>query len=846
MKKFTKMNFRQKIIIILAIVILISNFIVPTYSYADIGGVIMDPVVDFVCGIGDAIINVLQVCLMGDGVGVKDFSIGDGGFLQSAENFNDWDSSINSGNADETIDPLDEKKGFNRTLITGKVEDYYVPVAIYSPEQIFTGSVPGLDINFISPSSTEDVNIAHNLQNTIASWYVALRNLSAVGLMCVLVYVGIRMLLSSTAGDKAKYKQMFMDWLIALCLVFFLHYIMSFVLTLVESITQALSGDGTETYTIYVEGKGGLKTNLLGAARFKTQYNNFGSKMAYFIMYLALVFYTLRFTWFYLKRVLMMAFLTMIAPLVALTYPIDKISDGTAQAFNSWLKEYVFNALIQPFHLIIYTVFVTSAMDLASTNIIYTIVALGFIMEAEKILRKFFGFEKAGAGTLGALAGGAAAASALRGLGQKAKGAIPGKGNNGSSSEEGEKPVRFERKHDVSQIEANNNLDDNSVQESDENQNGTTDAMLDAYDENYGTEDWDAAERDRMAREAYANDEGMQYSDDEYRAILRDSGYSEEEIAQMTGNNTTGENGQEDQSNQEQIRLQQEEQNARATDGEPKKNSKIKNWARAHNINARSIAKGVGKTGIKAIGGVAKFGTKTAFRLAAGAIPAAVVAASGGGLTGAAGAFAVASQAGARAADAVINPVSRAGNNILNGNMMNGIRRQLDLANGNTAHQDRAAVKAFQKDQNNLNYLRDYMADKNNGNMPSAKEVREQMKSFTPYLDEGMTDIKDIISAQKVSKDYGIDEKQSAIIAQIGQERGITKDVLSDEKKAASAQANLEQSFLNKGYSEQQAKKQADYTINVLKAQNGVKHNLRRTQALNSGQQTDANRNASE
>lgn len=177
---------------------------------------------------------------------------------------------------------------------------------------------------------------------------------------------------------------------------------------------------------------------------------------------------------------------------------------------------------------------------------------------------------------------------------------------------------------------------------------------------------------------------------------------------------------------------------------------------------------------------------------------------------------------------------------------MNGIRRQLDLANGNTAHQDRAAVKAFQKDQNNLNYLRDYMADKNNGNMPSAKEVREQMKSFTPYLDEGMTDIKDIISAQKVSKDYGIDEKQSAIIAQIGQERGITKDVLSDEKKAASAQANLEQSFLNKGYSEQQAKKQADYTINVLKAQNGVKHNLRRTQALNSGQQTDANRNASE
>ena len=38
-----------------------------------------------------------------------------------------------------------------------------------------------------------------------------------------------------------------------------------------------------------------------------------------------------------------MAFLTLIAPLVALTYPIDKMNDGQAQAFNRWMKEYIFN-----------------------------------------------------------------------------------------------------------------------------------------------------------------------------------------------------------------------------------------------------------------------------------------------------------------------------------------------------------------------------------------------------------------------------------------------------------------------------------------------------------------------
>ena len=39
-----------------------------------------------------------------------------------------------------------------------------------------------------------------------------------------------------------------------------------------------------------------------------------------------------------------MAFLTMVAPLVAFMYPIDKMNDGKAQGFDTWIKEYIFNA----------------------------------------------------------------------------------------------------------------------------------------------------------------------------------------------------------------------------------------------------------------------------------------------------------------------------------------------------------------------------------------------------------------------------------------------------------------------------------------------------------------------
>jgi len=123
------------------------------------------------------------------------------------------------------------------------------------------------------------------------------------------------------------------------------------------------------------------------------------------IMYVALITYTIKFTFVYLKRVLKMAFLTIVSPIVALTYPIDKLKDGKAQGFEMWLKEFIFNALLQPMHYIIYYILVTTSLTLAATNPLYGVVALMFISQAEKLLKKIFGFDKAKAGTVGGVAG---------------------------------------------------------------------------------------------------------------------------------------------------------------------------------------------------------------------------------------------------------------------------------------------------------------------------------------------------------------------------------------------------------------------------------------------------------
>jgi len=300
--------------------------------------------------------------------------------------------------------------------------------------------------------SEKKTSIATELKGVISEWYFILRNLALIILVLLLIYSGIRIVIGSTAGEKAKYKERIIDWIVSICLIFAMHYLMVFAvqlngmfIDLVDS-TNGINGvtkliklntqnhidvatkeaklndfvkDGYEDYgEAELAGVKFLEwpTNIMGGVRIEQQLVNEGTAnwIGYSLCYLVLVAYTVFFTWTYLRRVLYMAFLTMIAPLVAMTYSLDKITDGKAQAFNAWLKEYIFNLLIQPFHLILYTVLVTSAYQLAAENALYALVAVGFMMPAEKLLRKFFGFEKAQ--TPGALGGAAGAALAMSGL----------------------------------------------------------------------------------------------------------------------------------------------------------------------------------------------------------------------------------------------------------------------------------------------------------------------------------------------------------------------------------------------------------------------------------------------
>lgn len=94
------------------------------------------------------------------------------------------------------------------------------------------------------------------------------------------------------------------------------------------------------------------------------------------------------------------------------------------------------NAIIQPVHLILYTVFVSSAINLVSINIIYAFVVLAFLLKAEKIIKKMFGLDGAeSTGSLGSIAGGAMMMQGMQRLfgGPPPKGPMLGKGGSGGN-----------------------------------------------------------------------------------------------------------------------------------------------------------------------------------------------------------------------------------------------------------------------------------------------------------------------------------------------------------------------------------------------------------------------------
>ena len=278
-------------------------------------------------------------------------------------------------------------------------------ITVISPEDILFNKLAITDINFFKMNTYGSTNASlsgdHNpikmLKQNVARWYMTLRAIALVILLAVLIYIGIRMAMTSVASEKAEYKKMLMNWVVSLALVFLLHYIIVFVLNINNAfvnILGSLSGANVDN---------NFMSKYFEQLVFKCFDPRFTIGWSSAILYVCVVALTFIFLIMYIKRMITIAFLILVSPIITITYSIDKVGDGKAQAFSAWLKEFLHNVLIQPFHCLIYLAFTSVAMNLlqntatlASTLLV--VLTMFFILESEKLIKKIFGIDSESTG----------------------------------------------------------------------------------------------------------------------------------------------------------------------------------------------------------------------------------------------------------------------------------------------------------------------------------------------------------------------------------------------------------------------------------------------------------------
>lgn len=259
-------------------------------------------------------------------------------------------------------------------------------------EKILFNKVSFLDVNFFDFEFAGGVQIKENdviyiIRNNIASFYYIIRSISIIVMLVVLIYVGIRMAISTVSKDKSNYKKMFFSWCIGFIIMMFIHYYMVAIIGFNESVIESMEPENGFTY-IYDEVRS--YAYELPASR----------GIPGTIMYVFLVYYMVKLLIFYFKRLLVVSILAIIAPILGISYAIEALK-GKSKSISIWMKEFSFNVLIQTIHVIIYCIFMDvlfeimkdlDILNMLSYSVLMVLI-LNLMLDAEKIIKRIFGIK---------------------------------------------------------------------------------------------------------------------------------------------------------------------------------------------------------------------------------------------------------------------------------------------------------------------------------------------------------------------------------------------------------------------------------------------------------------------
>lgn len=228
----------------------------------------------------------------------------------------------------------------------------------------------------ISGKETSQEPIKAFMEPVVEKWYAVFFKIAIMVYMVVLVYIGISILLSSTAEKKASYKQLLTTWLMGITILFMFPFVMQYIILLNNAFVQTLkakaippeeSGQqyadllaekdfievfftygkedfirmlaGIEdekkeitsndipdmmTFIRYIAGEG-MPPDITAEEAEDSGSTKYEANLVLAIIYLILIGQMIAILVMYYKRAFMIAFLITIFPLVAMTYVLDKL-----------------------------------------------------------------------------------------------------------------------------------------------------------------------------------------------------------------------------------------------------------------------------------------------------------------------------------------------------------------------------------------------------------------------------------------------------------------------------------------------------------------------------------------
>ena len=273
-------------------------------------------------------------------------------------------------------------------------------------DKIIFNQVPLLDVNVFTDTAAgytlkEDSSLLI-IRDSVATWYYIIRNVTIAVMLVILIYVGIRMALSTIASEKAQYQRMLVSWLVGFIIIFVIHYFLLLVLNINSTILGWITG---------AQDNLGYEDSIYETVRTKAYEIKFSSGMVGTILYIVLIILMLKFLYIYLKRFLAVCILIVMAPMMGASYAISKVRTGKAKAFTRWMKDYTLLVLIQSVHALIYTCFVTVVLQLTNESIagiVLALIVMNFMLKASDIFTGIFsmvGDKDGGSKSLGTILG---------------------------------------------------------------------------------------------------------------------------------------------------------------------------------------------------------------------------------------------------------------------------------------------------------------------------------------------------------------------------------------------------------------------------------------------------------